>query len=95
MAASEHPLEKPIKPPLSPAMSGIIKNEFELGYVAELTDYFIEERKRMNLKPVPPTSYERKGNVEEIQKLSVGTAFEEKAKAVKKFKGELPKVIPC
>ncbi|MBS7655631.1 hypothetical protein KEJ50_03925 [Candidatus Bathyarchaeota archaeon] len=95
MATSEYPLEKPIKPPLSPAMSGIIKNEFELGYVAELTDYFIEERKRMNLKPVPPTSYERREAAEQIQKLSSGTEFEEKVKAVKKFKGELPKVIPC
>lgn len=95
MTASEYPLEKPIKPPLSPAMSGIIKNEFELGYVAELTDYFIEERKRMNLKPVPPTSYERREAVEQIQKLSSGTEFEEKVKAVKKFKGELPRVIPC
>ena len=77
-------------------MAGLVKNEYEKAHVAELVDFFIEERENLGLEGKPPTAYTQEKAVGEFRKLIEDTEHAKKAKKVIKYRGEpLPKVIPC
>jgi hypothetical protein len=77
-------------------MGGLVKNEYEKAHVAELVDFFIEERENLGLEGKPPTAYTHEKAIGEFRKLIEDTEHAKKAKMMMKYRGEPPpKVIPC